>query len=69
MKNISNPIKNLLSPSKIVFESAGCQLYRDTSQQLMLAFFCYASGWIHAIQEVVLALNRTINHHPKVEVY
>jgi hypothetical protein len=39
MKNISNPIKNLLSPSKIVFESAGCQLYRDTSQQLMLAFF------------------------------
>lgn len=24
------------------------------SQQLMLAFFCYASGWINAIEEVVL---------------
>jgi len=24
MKNISNPIENLLSPSKIVFEGAGC---------------------------------------------
>jgi hypothetical protein len=69
MKYISNPIKNLLSPSKFVFESAGCQLHYGFKSTNDVGFFCYASGWIDVLQEVVFALNRTINHHPKVEVY
>lgn len=55
------------------------------SQQLMLAFFvtllmnmcyrrggaCSSNGCIgdRLINKMVIELNRTINHHPKVEVY